>query len=90
MNDKFDRWVTFNGVPYFLVNDSSGGAALAPQEHMTPDNQIKVEHIFSESFAHLKSNGEIIRYREKIRTVDDLINLNDTDHQRFGIESKKQ
>lgn len=54
--------------------DSTEGA-LAPPEHIDEVGNLRLEHVFSLSFAHVGADGIIRRRRKAIGTVADLVIL---------------
>lgn len=64
--------VEFNGEKYWWIKDSSGSGPLAPLEHCDAEGHVVFEHMFSESFAHIYSNGIINRFGKQIGDVSDL------------------
>lgn len=64
--------VRFKGEEYWLLAGEISGRALAYMKHIDEDKNIKPEHVFSDSFAHLIDDGRIMRYGKQIGTQEDL------------------
>ena len=66
--------VEFQGRRYWYMGDSLSDLnhALAPLEHCDEDGDITFEHCCSESFAHVYSNGRILRFGHQIGVIGDL------------------
>jgi hypothetical protein len=65
--------VTFKGENYIWLKNDDGSGALAYPQHVDQDGNVKMEHAFSDSFAHVMSDGAIMRYRTQIGTRDELV-----------------
>jgi hypothetical protein len=65
--------VTLGGVELVWLKNADGGGALAYPNHVDADGHVKIEHVFSDSFAHVNSDGTISRYGARIGTRDDLV-----------------
>jgi hypothetical protein len=67
--------VTLFGRCLVWLKDAGSGGALALPEHVDEDGNLKLEHAFSDSFAHVGDDGKIRRYGEVIGSVSDLVVL---------------
>lgn len=64
--------VLLKGVSLIWLKNSDGTGALAYPEHVDGDGNVKREHAFSESYAHVCNDGCIRRYGAVIGSVGDL------------------
>ncbi len=64
--------VVFNGERYVWLKKSDGTGPLAYPDHVDEDGYVTIDHMMSDSFGHVMSDGKIWRYREIIGSVDDL------------------
>lgn len=66
--------VRFNGLELWWLRDKEGGGPLAPLDHCDENGEIvdDVTAMLGESYAHVFPGIGIMRYNEKIGTVDDL------------------
>lgn len=73
MNDE-NIPVRFDGLDLMWLKHDDGSGALAPLRHVDDDGHVTFDAVFGgeDSYAHVMSDGTIMRYHEKIGTVDDL------------------
>lgn len=65
--------VRFNGCDLIWLKDDDGSGPLAPPEHIDSDGHVHVrDALCSDSYAHIFSDGKILRYGSEIGSVDDL------------------
>jgi hypothetical protein len=65
--------VRLGDVDLVWLKEADGSGALAYPEHVDDDGQVKWDHVFSDSFAHVQSDGTIRRYGATIGSRDDLV-----------------
>lgn len=66
MDDQYNEdelRVRFQGREFLLIGSIEAGGAIATREQFDS---------FQESYAHLFSDGEILRFGQKIGTIEDL------------------
>ena len=70
------RQYTIHGVPVWFDRDEfdlTGNAPLAPPHHVK-DGELDLRRCFDgDSYAHAYSDGRVMRYRESIGSIDDLV-----------------
>jgi hypothetical protein len=64
--------VMLKGTRLIWLKDADGTGALAFPEHIDEEGCVKWEHVFSESFAHVCSDGAIRRFGAVIGNISDL------------------
>lgn len=64
--------VRFNGVDLIWLKDEFGEGALAYPDHVDDTGNIAFQHVMSDSYAHVFSDGTIRRYGQTVGTVKDL------------------
>jgi len=62
-----------HGTALVWLKETDGSGALAYPHHVEDDGQVNVEGLLNDSFGHVTIDGKIMRYREQIGTVDDLV-----------------
>jgi hypothetical protein len=66
--------VRFHDRDLIWLKDDDGSGPLAPLEHIDDDGYVNVyDALYSDSYAHVFSDGSIRRYGEIVGRVDDLV-----------------
>lgn len=72
MKDEGSIPVSFNGESFVWLKNDDGSGALAYPHHIDEGGHVKIMHCLSDSFAHVMSDGAIMRYGSQIGVRDDL------------------
>jgi hypothetical protein len=64
--------VRLNGRDLVWLKNLDGGGPLAYPEHVDADGNVKLEHVFSDSYAQVGVDGLIRRHHQVIGQVGDL------------------
>jgi len=72
MKDENSIPVTFRGEPFVWLRNEDESGALAYPQHIDSDGHVKLMFVTSDSYAHVQSDGSIMRYGTQIGTRDEL------------------
>jgi hypothetical protein len=61
------EWITFKGIDYLLIDSDESGMKNGPIA--TPGQYEN----FVPSYAYLRLDGKVVRFREVIGTIDDIV-----------------
>ncbi len=72
VKDEASIPVTFKGEKFVWLKGADGSGALAYPQHIDETGNVKPMFCMSDSYAHVMSDGAIMRYGSQIGTRDDL------------------
>lgn len=72
MKDENSIPVTFKGEPFVWLRNEDESGALAYPQHIDADGNVKMMFCMSDSYAHVTSDGIILRYGAQIGMREDL------------------
>lgn len=65
--------VRLGDLDLLWIKDADGGGSLAPMSHVGPDGKLDFSKCFkSNSYAHVRSDGTIVRHGKEIGRRSDL------------------